>query len=128
MSMSPWIAIGLGGALGAMSRYGISLGFLQLDSQTGFPLATLLINILGCFLIGWAYQYSLNHEVGIWLPFLTVGLLGGFTTFSTFGLDAIQLFQNKQFTFLVIYILLSNIIGFIAVFGGMKFSKLVFNA
>lgn len=124
MSANTWLVVALGGALGASSRFGVSL---ILPVGYVFPWATVTVNLLGCFAIGFLYQMGLEKDLGLWMPFLMVGILGGFTTFSSFGLEVFKLFDNKQFTNLVMYVLMSNIIGFIAVFGGIKSYKMLLN-
>lgn len=95
--MSTIFLIGLGGFIGAILRYGIS-GFIQDWSKgTSFPIGTLAVNILGCFVIGLLSQLAETH--GLFSPetrsLLFIGFLGAFTTFSTFGNDTMNLFQNS---------------------------------
>lgn len=102
--MPGFIFVGLGGALGAMLRYGISL----VPYKNEFPLPTLIINIVGALLIGYitglAVKKNLPSDV---ILFLKTGLCGGFTTFSTFSLEAYNLFQNGNYGYAALYILLS---------------------
>lgn len=90
-----WLAIAFGGALGAMARFALTAyaGHV-LDNR--FPLGTLVINVLGSALIG--ICYVLIIEKGAWAPewrnVLMIGFLGAFTTFSTFSLDALNMWQN----------------------------------
>lgn len=112
--------IAIGGSLGAVLRYIISINFIKY-----IPLkphwATLLINAIGCFLIGIGVGYF-NKTSGIdttyKLLFIT-GFCGSFTTFSTFGLENIQLIQQNQITNAVLYIILSVIIGLLCVLAGL---------
>ena len=123
--MNTILVVGLGGALGAVFRYVVGLGFIGSQINLDFPWATLVVNVLGCFLIGLIFQLAQGYELGLWLPFLTIGFLGGFTTFSTFGYEAINLFQYHRYYFLLMYVLASNIVGLAAVFFGMRLSKMI---
>ena len=89
-----WLAIALGGALGAVARYGI---FLSLTPHPGkFPIATFAVNVCGCFLAGVLYVLITHAAISqAWRPLLAVGFLGAFTTFSTFSLEAFLLWQNQ---------------------------------
>jgi len=100
-----WISVALGGALGALCRYWISITLLPVGSYK-FPLATLSVNVAGSLLMG--VLYVLIVEKG-GLPdqarsILMVGFLGAFTTFSTFSLDALNLWQNGGQLMALIYV------------------------
>lgn len=118
-NLSNFLPVLIGGGTGAVIRYLISL-FVK-SPQSGFPLATFIINVSGCFAIGvlysalGAYQYNLKL-------FLMVGLLGGFTTFSAFGLETIGLLNNRHYFTAVFYVFLSNISALAAVYLGIKIS------
>jgi CrcB protein len=103
-----WVFIG--GGLGAALRWYLS-GFFQ--SGENFPLATLSINLIGCLLIGIFSVLVLNHPKAS--LFLITGILGGFTTFSSFGLDAFKLIASEEYKKLFIYLALSNILGIMLV-------------
>ena len=101
-----WLAIALGGALGAMARHGVSTLIFDASSQK-FPYATLSVNVLGSFIMGVLFVVII--EKGL-LPsemrtVLMVGFLGAFTTFSTFSLDALGLWQNGHLFLALIYAL-----------------------
>lgn len=104
------LAIGAGGALGAVCRY--LLTFLPIKMQSGFPVITLGINIIGALCIGLITAIaSKNADFDPrLLLFLNVGLCGGFTTFSTFSQEAINLLQSGKFTTAACYIMLSVIL------------------
>ncbi|MDM3871951.1 fluoride efflux transporter CrcB [Porticoccus sp. W117] len=90
-----WLAVALGGALGAVCRFGVNtLVFPLLGGR--FPLGTLLVNLSGSFLMGILYVLVVDKGVlpGEWRNLLMVGFLGAFTTFSAFSLDALALWQN----------------------------------
>lgn len=116
--MANLIYIGIGGALGAIARYSLA-GLAQKLGGAGFPWGTLTVNVLGCLAIGmlWAVHQrsSLSEATG---AFLFVGILGSFTTFSTFSLDALQLFRDGATWLAIVYILASNILGLVAAFAG----------
>jgi CrcB protein len=91
------LAVAAGGALGSVARYLVGVGSTRMFGAT-FPWGTLLINIAGSFLIGafvelFALKWDLPQE---WRVFLTVGICGGFTTFSTFSLDAYVLMERGE--------------------------------
>ncbi|MDO4174023.1 MAG: fluoride efflux transporter CrcB [Eubacteriales bacterium] len=115
--MTGFALVGLGGALGSMLRYTISL----IPYKSTFPLLTLLTNVLGAVLIGYitglAVQKNLSEHV---ILFLKTGLCGGFTTFSTFSLEAHTLLQNGQYGYAALYLLLSLSGSILGVVCGMK--------
>jgi len=120
-----FLLVGMGGALGSMLRYGSGL----LIGPKPFPLATLLINITGSFIIGVVMAYGLKNEAFAdnWKLFLATGICGGFTTFSAFSLDNLQLFQNGKFGMFTLYITSSVLLGIAAVWVGFKLINLVTN-
>lgn len=88
------LLVGLGGAAGAMARYGLGL---LLPARDGFPAATLLVNLLGSFLIGALADLAEGRRLSSSLALLLqTGLCGGFTTFSTFSLETVNLFRSGR--------------------------------
>jgi len=110
-----YVAVGLGGAVGAMLRYFLGAVIPKLDG--GFPLSTLLINVAGCFLLGFlAAAFARNGLAGTRVAlFCQVGLCGGFTTFSTFSSETFQLLQSGKAPLAVAYVVLSLGLGVLAV-------------
>ena len=121
-----YFAIAIGGALGALLRYGIaeaSKNWLALGSDSvfpAFPLGTFIANMLGAVLMGMLYQYfqrvPASEPVRL---LLTTGFLGALTTFSTFALEGVNLFRAGQTTTAVVYILLTNVLGLTLLFIGL---------
>ena len=116
-----WAMVMLGGAIGSALRYGLSLAMNPAVGE-GLPWGTLLANVLGCFLIGWAFSWfapgtelSESARVGI-----LVGLLGGFTTFSSFGLESVALLRAGEVSVLLFYVTASNLAGIAAVWLGLR--------
>lgn len=106
-----WLWVALGGAIGASLRYGA--GVFLLKPTNLFPWSTWWINIVGCLLAGIFFAYSqkfpiLQNEARL---FLMVGILGGFTTFSSFGLETFHLLKQGQVMLAVAYVLSSVVLG-----------------
>ena len=111
-----FIGAGIGGAL----RHGVNLGATRLFGL-GFPFGTLIVNVLGSFLMGlfagyFAFRPSISQHVRL---FLTTGLLGGFTTFSTFSLDAALLIEKHAWGLAIGYVVGSFAAGLSALFLGL---------
>ena len=105
------IAVGVGSFIGGIARYLVSLAMKGISK--GFPWATLLVNLLGCLIIGllWGFLSRNASESTSWGLFLTVGLCGGFTTFSTFSKEALTMLQTGQIWGFASYIALSILAG-----------------
>jgi CrcB protein len=113
------LLIGLGGALGALLRYGLA-GLVHQWSGSGFPWGTLVVNLTGCFVIGLLWAMA---DEGLLDPrlqtFVFIGLLGAFTTFSTYGLETVHLLRDGAFGPAVWNIALSNGLGIPLVLTGL---------
>ena len=124
--MSTYIAIAFGGALGAVSRYWLH-SVVQRFNDSGFPLGTFAVNVLGSLLIG-IFFVLLAEKAQIaeqWRPVIVVGFLGGLTTFSTFSLDALLLFEQGHYNTALFYIISSVALCLIAAFAGMQISRVL---
>lgn len=118
------LAVAFGGSIGAVLRYLIFLIYERSTNQ-GFPWATLVINLIGSFLIGllWGIFDKFYVSPGIRL-FLFVGILGSFTTFSAFAFDVFSLGRDGSLKYLILYISATNIFGIALAFGGYYLSKI----
>jgi fluoride exporter len=118
------IAIGTGSFFGGILRYLIA-EFIQTRNFTNFPLGTLTVNIIGCFIIG--IVFGLADKVNLtqeWRLFIGTGLIGGFTTFSAFSIETIGLLRDGQIWSAATYITLSVVLGLIVAFVGISIIKL----
>jgi CrcB protein len=111
----------LGAGLGGGARHGINVAVARLLPGFGFPLATVVINVLGSFLMGvlaegFALRGAAGHPARL---FLTTGILGGFTTFSTFSLDAISLYERGEPALAALYVGVSVAGGLLGLIAGM---------
>lgn len=119
-----YLYVGLGGALGAMARYGLTVGVGRLLGA-GFPFGTLFANMLGSLMMGvlvgmGAHHLNLTQEMR---AFLAIGVLGGFTTFSSFSLDAITLFERQMAPEAIIYIVASVLLSLLLFLLGMLLTR-----
>ena len=105
------LAVGAGSFLGGAGRYLVSLAMKGVSK--GFPWATLAVNLAGCFLIGllWGVLSKNGTESSNWALFLTVGICGGFTTFSTFSKEALVMLQGGNIWGFAGYVAISVIAG-----------------
>ncbi|NEU32506.1 fluoride efflux transporter CrcB [bacterium LRH843] len=108
------LAVGLGGSIGAILRYVMGL---WIPVASGFPVATLSNNLVGCFFLAWFFTITAKHWRISQHVKLAVGtgVIGAFTTFSTFSIEALNLIENEQFFLAMGYV-------FVSVFGGIGLS------
>lgn len=120
--MNAWIAIALGGALGSVARHGVNRIVHSGWPVLRFPLATIVVNVVGCALIGVLAGLVMTGRLSMrptWREFVFVGVLGGFTTYSTFGLDTMTLTRSGDYGPALMNVLMHIVFGIGAVYAGL---------
>jgi CrcB protein len=121
-----FLIVFLGGGLGAALRHGVNLAAARLFGTT-FPYGTLIINVLGSLAMGLIAEYF-ALKVGLperWRLFLTTGILGGFTTFSAFSLEAALLYERGAVAGAAIYVVASVVLAIGALFAGLAIVRML---
>lgn len=120
------LLIGFAGLAGTLCRYGLS-GLVARRFGETFPTGTLVVNLIGCLLVGFLLyplqERFLVSEVA--RTALMIGFLGGFTTFSSFGLQTFTLFKDGEVFLAVMNVLLSNVVGLVSVWVGYALARFV---
>lgn len=122
---STLIQIALGGAIGASLRYLTGIGIVRVVGH-GFPVAILSVNIIGSFLMGVFVVYAAHRSATYLSPFVMTGLLGGFTTFSAFSLEAVTLFERGVVLQAALYIALSVGLSIGGLVAGLMLARAAF--
>ncbi len=120
----PVAAVFIGGGLGSMARYLVGLAAVRWIGS-GFPSGTLIVNAAGSLLMGLlagliATHPRSDHNLAL---FLTTGLMGGFTTYSTFSLDTATLWNRGEVAMTAVYLASTIVVGLVGVFGGLMLSR-----
>jgi CrcB protein len=110
------LLVAIGGVFGALCRFAVTL-YAKKRWASAFPIATLFINLLGAFLLGWMTGKTPQHWI---LLLFGTGFMGAFTTFSTFKLESIQLFQNQNRTLSFVYLGTTYLLGILLAYLGIK--------
>lgn len=122
--MKAVLMVAAGSALGGVARYGLQMLVYKLYPGP-FPLGTFLVNLIGCFLIGWFFSLAeragaINQETKL---FLITGFCGGFTTFSTYSVDALSLLRAGRTGYFFLYVTGSVALGMLMTYLGMQVIK-----
>ena len=120
------LAVAVGGAVGSVARYGVDR-LIERRSLSVFPWATFVINATGCFLIGIVIASLVDrHHLPAWLRLgVAVGVLGGYTTFSTFAQETLDLIEEGRIPLALLYALGSVTLGIVAVLVGTRAGRYV---
>src|SRR4029077_6941752 len=119
-----FLIVFIGGGIGAALRHGFNLAFARVLG-TAFPHATLFENVSGSVIMGvlvalFAFRSGIPHH---WQLFLTTGILGGYTTFSTFSLDVAVLYERGEIGLAALYVLFSGVLWIGGLFGGLALTR-----
>jgi CrcB protein len=112
------------GSLGTIARYALQ-GLVQFRTESTFPSGTLVVNLVGCFLLGGIGQFGLDHLAfpPDWRVAVTVGFFGAFTTFSTFSWETVHLFEDGDWIRACVYVTVSVLGGLVLVRTGMRMAR-----
>ena len=126
-----FLLVGLGGAIGAMARYGVGLAAMRLAPGATWPWATLTVNVVGGLLmgllVGWMAERAGTGQENIRL-LGAVGVLGGFTTFSAFSLETVLMIERRQFGMAAGYVAVSVVVAIAALMVGLMVARRAFGA
>ena len=125
--MNSLILVGLGGALGASLRFAVGHLFKTYFFHNYFFISTFIVNIIGCFFIGYLISFTQNKNISqdFIKYFFIIGILGSFTTFSTFSIEAIEMINEKKTSLALIYIFSSLFLCLLFTFIGLNFNKII---
>ena len=117
------LQVALGGALGAVLRYLTGIGVLRVFGTTPMPLGVLAVNVLGSLLAGLFVAFAAQRGVMHLSPLIVTGVLGGFTTFSAFSLEAVALYERGALGLATIYVLANVILSLAALMLGLALGR-----
>ncbi|BDW86698.1 MULTISPECIES: fluoride efflux transporter CrcB [Roseicyclus] len=121
--MTAILQVALGGALGAVLRYLTGIGLIRLFGHTPMPLGVLTVNIVGSFAMGLFITAAAQRGLTHLSPLVATGILGGFTTFSAFSLEAVTLYERGALGLAALYILANVTLSIAALFAGMALAR-----
>jgi fluoride exporter len=116
--------VALGGAIGSVARFATVAGMTRVLGDA-FPYGTALVNVAGCFAMGALFVILAERQAMQHAPLLMAGILGGFTTFSAFSLDAVRLWERGDSTLAIAYVMGSVLLSIAALLFGMTAAKMV---
>jgi len=123
--MFAMLGVAVGGAVGALSRYGLDRAIEQ-RSESTFPWSILVVNVAGCFVVGLVIAALVDrHGAPDWLrAALVVGFCGGFTTFSTFAQETLDLLETSEIALALVSVSANVVLGVLAVLAGARIGRL----
>lgn len=127
--MPDWLAVGIGGFVGAVSRFQISLWLSVWSTQKFgriYPFGTFAVNVVGCLFIGILMALAVDRKISdVWQKILVTGCLGSLTTFSTFSYETIGLIRSDRPGLAAVYVVANLTVGLVAVMVGMGIARAI---
>jgi CrcB protein len=120
------VQVALGGAAGSVLRFLMNIGIARAFGLTAFPLPILVVNVIGSFLMGVFVVYAGHRGLTHLSPLVMTGLLGGFTTFSAFSLETVQLYERGEVAYAALYVALSVGLSIAGLMAGLWVARGVF--
>jgi CrcB protein len=121
--MTAVLQVALGGAIGAVLRYLTGIGIVRLFGHTPLPLGVLTVNILGSLAMGLFITLAAQRGLTHLAPLVATGILGGFTTFSAFSLEAVTLYERGALGLAAVYVIANVTLSIAALFAGMAIAR-----
>ncbi|PWK55900.1 fluoride efflux transporter CrcB [Roseicyclus mahoneyensis] len=121
--MTAVLQVALGGAIGAVLRYLTGIGLIRLFGQTPMPLGVLTVNVLGSLAMGLFITAAAQRGLTHLSPLVATGILGGFTTFSAFSLEAVTLYERGALGLAAVYVIANVTLSIAALFAGMAIAR-----
>jgi CrcB protein len=113
------VCLALGALLGALARFTITHYSSEISHHHGFPYGTLLVNVIGAFIVGYILTWSADHTHDRWRLFAATGFCGAFTTFSAFAYESMAYWQQGELVRMALNVVLNNVLSFLAVVLGI---------
>ena len=121
--IATFIQIGIGGAIGAMLRHAVGLAVTRHLAMAGFPLGTIIVNVVGSMIMGFFAVYAAHRGLENLNPFFMAGVLGGFTTFSAFSLETFALYEQGEIVLAGAYVAISVFCSIGALIAGVLVAR-----
>jgi fluoride exporter len=112
--------VALGAIVGALARFLVTHFSSEMSHHHGFPYGTLIVNVLGCFIVGYVLTWTANHAQDHWRLLAATGFCGAFTTFSAFAYETLAYWHQGQWTVFILNIMLNNVLCLLAVTLGIR--------
>ncbi len=121
--ITPVLQVAIGGAIGAVMRYLTGIGLVRVFGHTAFPMGVLTVNVVGSFAMGVFVGLAAHRGLTHLSPFVATGILGGFTTFSAFSLEAVTLYERGAIGLAAAYVIGNVVLSIAALFAGLALSR-----